>query len=326
MKRRVTASVPGRRPKRMVVPATQQDLLDESFDAYEQDLDGFLEKISTGRIPRPLPSSTVLAAAAAAAAQHVVEGTTISTRRGLAMPLLEHLQFQQDNPLEQTAQGETTTTSENVEQVDHGGSSTLTKGQHARYLQLISTQSLTTATRKEFLRLRKRVQQEQQVYKQAMEAFWQRHVQRFKIGLESEAAKYCAAYAKQYQVQYQQHQYPHCFGPCRQVISLQPHAQDSSSFPNVLDSISSHVVHVSSLHESPTTRSTDWQPPERVPVFAESKMPPLLLLADDNKAMELAKQHNASIVTTHETLQSLLQLSGDSSGGDGSRNDSNDTF
>jgi hypothetical protein len=81
----------------------------------------------------------------------------------------------------------------------------------------------------------------------------------------------------------------------------------TTSHSFTLDSISRQVVHIACGEEEPSTVVDEWETCS--PVFKESDMPTPKLLQDDPLALDLAKEHNASIVTTEETLQTLLQLS-----------------
>lgn len=297
-----------RRPKRMIVPSSsQEDFLTQSV--YEWNWNEFLQETTQQRTPRPLPSSTVLASLVPAASQ------------GLDMPLLQHLKPLIKGYNEQESPTQNTTVNNDalvvVDAIDDKTSSTLTRGQHARYLQLESgSESWNVGRRKEFRKLSQRVQQEQELYRQAMEVFWERHVEQYKIGLQHQVARYCMAYAKLYHSSYRGARH---FGPCSQVISLQHVSKaaftDSARVDTnnnlTLDSFSSRVVHETNNGEKRTivAANVDWD--SVVPVWNESNIPPVSFLDNDVLALELAKQHGASIVTTEETLQTLLQVSGD---------------
>ena len=179
-----------RRPTKMKVPSCESEWLDGPV--YELNDNTLLEDVVLNRISRPLPSSTVLASLAPAT-------------QGLDMPLLQHLRpLMKGN--ESTEASDTITDARNtltVDAIDDSSSSTLTRGQHARYLQLKSgSESWNEGRRKEFSKLNKRVKQEQELYRQALETFWEHHLQQFKVGLESTVARYCQSYAKMYQSTY----------------------------------------------------------------------------------------------------------------------------
>jgi hypothetical protein len=228
------------------------------------------------------------------------------------MPLLQHLQFKEkaketDDVSEDAAAA--AAVEETIEAIDDAQSSTLTKGQHARYLQLQSGDSWNEGKRKEFRQLHHRVKEERDLYHKALETFWDKHRERYRVGLESPFSRYCFAYVSMYE---QQWHGPKYYGKCRQVVSLQHVSLDafsqkmrkSSSHSFTIDSISHQVVHVRG-EEPPTV--VDWE--NCSPVFEASNMPASKLLYDDPLALDLAKEHDAAIVTTRETLQTLLQLS-----------------
>ena len=300
MKRRLDDStVVSRRPKRMIVPSSENEWLSP---VYEWDWDRFLDETTQQRIPRPLPSSTVLS-------------SLVPAPKGLDMPLLQNLRSEMKNYQSDRVQNENGALSETfVDAIDDASCSTLTRGQHVRYLQLESgSESWNEARRNEFRKLSQRVQQEQEAYRQALDQFWEQHKNRFKAGLTSPVARYCMAHAKQYQSQYRGSRY---FGPCVQVISLQHVSQTALTSARInnnnvtLDALSCQIVHEGETRGKQIVVD-DWE--KTVPVFREADMPTLVLLQDDVLATQLAKQHGASIVTTEETLQTLLQVSGDES-------------
>lgn len=298
-----------RRPttRMMVVPSSESEWLEAPV--YELNCNNLLEDVVINRASRPLPSSTVLASLAPAT-------------QGLDMPLLQHLRpLMKGNESTETI-SDTKTDAQNTsftDAIDDSSSCSLTRGQHARYLQLKSgSESWNEGRRKEFSKLHKRVKQEQELYRQALETFWQQHLQRFKVGLESTVARYCQSFAKMYQSSYESSSSsPQYFGPCSQVISLQ-HVSFSAFTKSItkrdskltLDAISSEVVHHEIRGDEPIVIDFDTADPL---AFTEANMPSLQLLQNDSLAMRLSNEYGASIVTTKETLESLLQVSGDES-------------
>ena len=278
----------------MVVPSSEQEWL--SGAVYEWDWDRFLDDTHS-RTQRPLPSSTVLAS-------FVPIDLNVNSTRGLAMPLLQHLQFKGQVAETEEINEDIDDAEGTVEAIDDAQSSTLTRGQHARYQQLQSGDSWNETRRKEFRRLDQRVKAEQDLYFKALETFWEKHQNHYKVGLESPFARYCFAYTHKYQEQWHGSRY---YGKCRQVVSLQHISRKAKANPSfTLDSISTKVVHI--CGEEPPTVAVDWETCS--PVFEESNMPTPQFLQDDPLALDLAKKHNASVVTTEETLAALLKLSG----------------
>jgi hypothetical protein len=226
------------------------------------------------------------------------------------MPLLQHLQFKEKAAeIENVDEDTAAAVEESVEAIDDAQSSTLTRGQHARYLQLQSGDSWNETKRKEFRQLHQRVKEEQDSYHKALETFWDKYRERYKVGLQSPFSRYYFAYISKYEEQWHGPKY---YGKCRQVVSLQHVSRDAfsrktrktSSQSLTIDAISHRVVHVCG-EEPPTV--LDWE--NCSPVFERSNMPIPKFLQDDPLALDLAKEHDAFIVTTRETLQTLLQLS-----------------
>jgi len=189
MKRRLSSHTPSRAHppnKRMAVPSSEEDALE---NVYEWDWNRFLEDTTLHRIPRPFPSSTVLT-------------SLVPASQGIDMPLLQHLKpLMRGYSKEGTDNDNTTTAKENivVNAIDDASLSTLTKGQHARYLQLESgSESWNEGRRKEFRKLSQRVHQEQELYQQALQQFWEQHKDQFKVGLvprRNEGVRYQTARA-----------------------------------------------------------------------------------------------------------------------------------
>lgn len=284
----------------MVVPSSEQEWL--TCPVFEWDWDRLLDDTAS-RTQRPLPSSTFLAS-------FVPVDLHVTTTRGFAMPLLQHLHLKGQVTETDDITENIDVTEESLEEIDDAQSSTLTRGQHARYQQLQAGDSWKEATRKEFRRLDQRVKAEQELYFKALETFWEKHHNHYKVGLESPFARYCFAYAQKYQEQWHGSYFSRYYGKCCQVLSLQHISQKANlakkSF--TLDSIHTKLVHICGEEEPPPTVTDKWQMCS--PVFDESNMPTPLLLQDDPLALDLAKKHNASIVTTEETLAALLKLSG----------------
>jgi hypothetical protein len=193
--------------------------------------------------------------------------------------------------------------------------STLTLGQHRRYLQLTNSQQRDRRTeheRKELKSLKKLVYSERSKYKEAVNKFFLDHKNRFSVGFRSTnhpASGFCrwtSSHQKLVNNRWKNETaLPLKFGKCRQILSFQ---SQPSCFLDI-ESLKFQVVHesranVPKLKAFPTIGSC-------VPLPNNKHFPNFVWLKDDTKALELAIDHKTTILTTAESLEALLQLPGE---------------
>lgn len=303
------------RKRLLVVPSSLEELqgLD---DAYQHDDTMWLATLD--RIPRPLPSSQVLAATIA----------TCSTMQ--QVPILNDfyqalgIDYAQDtgqDPDDDNNDGESTMRDD----IDNPSLALLTPGQQKRYLQLTGqhqTERRTDPERKELRRLNAIVAQEQQIYREALSKFYATHSDRFLLGFKTvqhPAYRFAsfASWASEAANEPWKASTGVCtrFGKCRQVLSLQlPGLSSSSSKKEQRPSVDVASLKFETIFET-STMPPDFKGPlptgNSIPPPSRESLPTRMLLRDDKTASDLAIKHKVSIMMTAETLESLLQLPGD---------------
>lgn len=226
-----------------------------------------------------------------------------------------------------------------IDEIDDPSRSTLKLGHHKRYLHLTSnskqTSKRTLAQRKELGKLNQMVSNEQALYRLAVDKFHDSYKSRYLIGFDGEkniasafcrwACFYAQAINREWEttieVESKIRTLPKYYGKVRQTVALHYRRQQSSL--DVQD-LTCSVVYQS------TPKSVQSQPPSSLPVKllevslkdvqdgstvkvsppTKHSAPRVTLLRNDARALELAAKYSASIVTTAETLETLLQLPG----------------
>lgn len=207
-----------------------------------------------------------------------------------------------------------------LEDIDNPALSKLTLGQHTRYLQLTSKQQTDRRTEKERKELRALthfVKVEQQAYQEALEKFFATNKCRFLTGFNTSgslSATFCRWASSHNKLRNQQLALSipiKLFGKCRQVISL-PAPSDSRSSLDMQGLGDFKIVYCSD-ENCPSIDSEELMnlKSSRIPPPAENRAPEISLLQNDELALRLAEQHKTCIVTTAETLETLLLLPGD---------------
>jgi hypothetical protein len=278
-------------------------------NAYSNEEDWFQDLLFPQRVRRPLPSTHILSSTIALPDEATTEVPQ-------DVPLLK--EFYKAVGVEVAAkddQQDETSDNEAKEDIDNHALSTLTLGQHQRYLQLTSSQQTERRKaheRKELQNLRKFVLAERSKYREAMEKFFSDHKERFLVGFRSThhpASAFCQwSSSNQKAINERlktETSMPLHFGKCRQILSFS--AQTACSLD--IESLNFQVVHQSQVagmaaSEFPLIH-TSIPPPD------DNRAPSFTWLIDDAKAHELAKEYKASIITTAETLETLLQLPGE---------------
>lgn len=212
------------------------------------------------------------------------------------------------------------------------------------------TSKLNFAQRKEVGKLRQLIAKEQALYRLALDKFHENYKSRYLIGFESdslgessndaynsEASAFCRWAS--FRVQSINREWekrivpgldtdistlPKCYGKVRQTLALHYRTQQSSL--DVQDLICS-VVHESQPRAHVPASSLSSSLPVKLPELSTKDVgddstsrkisppstdlaPPIEMIRDDKKAIELALKHSAAIVTTSETLETLLRLPG----------------
>jgi hypothetical protein len=236
-----------------------------------------------------------------------------------------------------------------LDDIDNPALSTLTVGQHRRYLQLTDSQQTdrrTAAQRKELNSLKDHVVQEQEAYAKAVDRFHEVHKSRYRTGMDHQpiqpstggpapAAAFCRWACSNAQAISQRWReclkgatdlaLPSLYGKTSQILSLhRPTTSLVSSHGLDVQDLMCKVVH----EEPPMLLSTSTTTPTgrrltkcstlpdvgsrlRPPPLHGTAAPSIGLLRNDTTALKLAAAHSASIVTTLETLEVLLRMPGD---------------
>lgn len=178
--------------------------------------------------------------------------------------------------------------------------SSLTKGQHERYLRLQSDANKSRWTahqRREHRTLQTLVEAEQQIYRQARHKYVQENLDRFMAGFpSSEFATWHSIYTFKYIDHWKARGLPLTYGKVRQIVSLS-HYSAIGWIPS--EHFESQVVE-GDCEVRPPFESTVLPPmkPPAVPQF----------LRDDENAIKLAKEFGASVVVSVDVLEHVLTL------------------
>ena len=245
------------------------------------------------QISRPLPSTSILAA--------------MPQKKSKRIPLLEAFGVAQME--DQTTKANDNDDEAADEEIDDPKRSTLTRGQHSVYLRLKHEGTKgyrNNHKQKEFWRLDALVQKEQALYHRALTEFFRKNKARFLLGFASKKTdfskyhwKYTSAFIKQWIAEAN---CPVTYGKCRQVISMQtPVSNERHQTWAPEESMTGTIV-----HGKLTNRKS--APDDTVPKLpADISLPPLL--RNDKRALELAERYSATVITTSETLETILMES-----------------
>jgi hypothetical protein len=244
----------------------------------------------------------------------------------------------------ETKHASTTTTTTNEQEnggsmvvlamMDDSNHSTLTLGQHQRYLKLVVStnqrQSWTEVQWKEYKKLRPLVQAEQRLYHDAVVEYWETNKQRLLVGLSPMTQSLPAAKFVQLvtnlelwmQRIWRDRLKDTSYGKVCQVISLEPfHGNKpnsntkSSTAVWMIDAIESQSVDVDSSDVIPRETSSEISSREfpkvgsKIPPYkAPQQQSPSLtsFLEEDPIALTIAKRHRVPIIATMEALEAML--------------------
>eukprot|EP00980_Cylindrotheca_fusiformis_P028362 scaffold22593_cov145-Cylindrotheca_fusiformis.AAC.11 len=293
----------------LAVPTSEEEWKKiQGENAYSKTEDWFQDLLFPQRVRRPFPSSSVLSSIIA------IPGD-VATKRPRDAPLLKEFYDAVGVDLA-SKDDETDEIDENEakEDIDNPQLSNLTLGQHQRFLQLTSSQQTERrkeSERKELKSLRKVVLEEQSRYREAVDKFFSDHKDRFLLGFRgaNHPASAFSRWASSNQRTMNERlkretSLPSHFGKCRQIISLPSDAVRHMD----IDSLQFKVVHRTQVADmGPSTLpsiNTLVAPPQN------DQAPTVSFLKDDRTGHQVAKEHKASILTTSDTLEALLQLPG----------------
>lgn len=310
--------------RKVVVPESEEEWIQvQEGNAYSCDEDWFQ---SLSQVPsRPLPSVQILTSIIAPSGGSTAPSTTTFDPR--QAPIFQKFYKKVGVTAAGAAKGssaEAESSSSNLDdaiqnEIDDPSFSTLTKGQHRRYLQLTSSQQTERRKeheRKELKNLTAIVQTEQAKYREALQQFFAKHKDRFRAGFQQEKqhptyrfCRWASNHQKTINQQWKQsRKLPIHFGKCFQLLSF------PSRYSKLLDV---DALHFEVVHETQTNMTISKLPQAgsqiKAPLNQKSRNTTTSTwLKDDTVAMELAKQKGASILTTAETLETMLQLPNDS--------------
>lgn len=192
------------------------------------------------------------------------------------------------------AANETPTT---VPAMDDATRSRLTRTQHQRFQALADADNRSTwneATRKEYQRLVKLVEQEQKEYGQAVQAYWASQVHRLLGGDQAEVLVQAVCIATL------PDKLPRRYGKCQQIVSLQPSEQ--------LDQVSLSFLQAELVGRRGTVKAADWSllAPGSILSVPNHPRQSRGVLSDDQMAVDLANEHHAQVLIGRDTLVRLL--------------------
>jgi hypothetical protein len=331
--------------RKLKVPASLEELEQQQNDVYEDDtlLSSLLFQ---PRRSRPWPGSQILSStihedAAAVAARTKVPLLFQSFYQAIGMPdttINSQEEEEEERKMQQQQQEE-----ENLEDIDNPTFSKLTVGHHCRYMQLTGPQQTdrrTKAERKECHTLRQFVESEQAAYRNALTKFYTRNKGRYLVAgftaTPHPATVFCRWASSTNKTRASTLITIHHpsqsssmmpllkFGKCRQVLSLHNTEASMSNKDDSkrldVQSLEFQVVHPPSDTNTNTNANANTTPhphQHQLPCVGAKVVPPIQEppisspLQDDATAKQLAVEHDASIVTTDETLETLLLLPGD---------------
>ena len=238
----------------------------------------------TWRIARPFPSTGVLGPA-----------SRIGT-----IPLLEDLvavavaENDESEPAKDVVEG--------VVAIDNPANSTLTRGQHERYLKLQTDSNKSRWTphqRREYRTLKALVETEQQVYRQARHEYVFQNLDRFMAGFpSSEFATWHSRHTHAYMDQWRAKGFPLKFGKVRQMVSL---SQNDTMVWIPGEIFESRVVKGDKAAPANTCDLKGTLPPWKQPTAPH-------FLKESDEVIELAKQLGVMTIVSAEVLEHVLTL------------------
>ncbi len=198
-----------------------------------------------------------------------------------------------------------------MEDLDNSTFSTLTPSQHRRYLKLVQqTERRTPSEKMHWKQLRAVIPAEQAKYRQTVKQFWMTHKDdRLLLGLQpsSRIHTYCHWACGEHRRHNERMLSILKYGKCRQVLSLRSAAVSDQTLLDVA-TLDFKLVAKSDIETAPIV---SLMPTVGTRVACPRQSLVELPLSNDVKALELADQHGAEVMTTDRTLEALLQIPGD---------------
>ena len=195
------------------------------------------------------------------------------------------------------------TVDENSDQHDDTKHSSLTRGQHERYLRLeadTNKSRWTANQRREHRTLQAQVKAEQRLYRQSRQKYVQEHLERFMAGFPSSGyATWHSSYTRKYYDHWEAKGMPLTFGKVRQIVSI---SQYSATGWIPSEHFESKVVD-GDCEDRPaqTLESSTILPAMRPPDVPQ-------FLRDDDVAIKLATKFGATVVVSADVLEHVLTL------------------
>ena len=192
---------------------------------------------------------------------------------------------------------------------------TMTEGQHRRYLKLIELgkQSSRPVEKREFNKFRTMVDKEQALYWKALSVFWANQKDRLGLGFgkrDKVAIFRMLAIDMNLKLKdWHELKLPHTFGKCTQVVSLMhPPVDQKLHRMSPLESIRREKLHAS--EDLGSVRLQDFlKPGSDLSTFSKVEVSNgSVKLFQDERAVELARQHEADMILSESTLQLLLRV------------------
>ena len=211
-----------------------------------------------------------------------------------------------------------------VAALDDPSRSTLTTGQHQRYIALLSSgQVLKPHQKKEFRKLKHLIQEEQNHYRQALLDFWLANKDRVLVGFtnthqQSSSSSQAATAAKfvelaacphHVRLPWQREFKGMVYGKCCQVMSLETAAGISAGNKGrwTVDVIESQALETTAEKSQHQDEGLTALPDvgSRVPLPAVPKHP-VRFFKHDKKAIQLAREHHIPMLATLEAIEAIM--------------------
>jgi len=297
--------------RRLTVPSSLEEFERNEFPMYmepsdEEDLEGY----SRGPInSRSLPSTRVL-----------VSSLSDKKEPAAAAPLLLRFYEMAGMPIPEDAIPSANSTDdinlpdEHLDDIDSAQHSKLSLGQHRRYLQLTdpsNSERRTDKERRELRTLRNHVKSEQTNYWNARKTFYEKHRDRFCLGLSGIDSPLVRSHfhsATSSRKKFQQKvlsssNLPVRFGPCRQTLSLPKHLPTRARSTLDVPSLDFRLV---SLQEGVDQLPLMPSSIVDMAIPAGTGSTSALKLEADPTALTLAVRHSATLLVSSEVLACLL--------------------
>ena len=312
-----------RRKRRLVVPSKTDEL--EDFSNYYEVVHGEFGLLGVNSTSRVFPSSQVLSATIqSASAQGVL------THAEKKCPLITNFYkaigesgFDDEAP-EDSGNNEDEENTSKPEDIDNPEFSTITPGQHKRYLQLTKgerAQKRTQQEKVELAKLSKVITQEQIKYRAALSAFFEKHTARFLAAFQDSNhtahpfVKYATLAARlQNQIWCNKPNKELQYGKYLQTFSVEiprkaPGTKKLAPLVD-FDSLRFEKLPVGVVTDIPCLK--EFPDPGASINPPHTKRTPLRSpLCQDENAQRLAFENAATLITTSESLEALLQLPGE---------------